>query len=96
MMLTREDGRHIIKTTCKGINIMTPDVIEYGNIGPLIGYELTRGKGFRSEKIYGLTVRALHPDSTVDDRYDHLGGLYWDLPTVRKHIKTLTTKYGRG
>ena len=46
--------KEIFRSVVKGVNLMTPDVEEYGRVGRYI-YELSTGRAF-DRIIYGVTV----------------------------------------
>lgn len=45
-------------------NIMTPCVERYGKAGPFV-YEISSGRGFHDETIYGFTVLEIMPDGSI-------------------------------
>lgn len=47
--------QELFKQAVKGKNVMTPDVIRYGQTGKHV-FELSEGTGFDGQPIYGVTV----------------------------------------
>lgn len=50
----------------KGHNFMTPDIVRRGRVGPYV-YELSTGRGFGNEPIWGVTVHDTRTDTRADD-----------------------------
>jgi hypothetical protein len=59
-------ARQIIQKEFNGANnFMTPDVLGYERIGKNIAVELSKGRGFQHEPIYGVTFVVVKPDGST-------------------------------
>ena len=83
-MVILKEIKFLFKTKFKDNNIMTPDVIGYGNRGKY-AYELSTGEGFGGETIYGITVIDIY---TQEHNHD-LSGMYPSMEKVSLALKLL-------
>lgn len=77
------------KTYNDSKNFMTPYVIGYGvlSIDNHIVFELSQGKDFEENNIYGVTVTDGQTRFFDDNR------VFWEFTEAMKHIKALLKKY---
>lgn len=70
--MTQEEIQQLFEETLKGKNIMTPNIIEFGEVGDNYNlvYELSEGTGFSGEPVFGVTVLEVLDDGTVKRRSD--------------------------
>ncbi len=74
-------------------NFMTPDVIRVGKIARDVAYELSAGRGFDNEPIYGVSiVRILDHDEPVTEREYDLSGLFHSRLAAEERIADLTQR----
>lgn len=69
----------------KDKNLLTPNFIEYGRAGRFV-YEITSGRGFNEEHIYGVTV--------VETGVGHLHDLskcFYSLKAARDYASSLVS-----
>lgn len=81
-----------------GKNFMTPNFLAFGTIRPEqdgfgVFYELSSGRGFAHEKIWGLTVVRTYPWGTR--RLYRLSTCYHSRSRVHRTIAELKEKLGR-
>lgn len=69
----------------KGKNFMTPDIITYGKKGKFY-YELSEGRGFNHEPIFGVTIRDENGERFDPDR----SKLCHSLTEAKNYIECLT------
>lgn len=68
----------------KSNNFMTPDVIKYGKIGQSLAYELSSGKGFTGNTIYGLSFA-----HETEGRKNDLSTCLHSIKEVENYIESL-------
>jgi hypothetical protein len=86
----------IFRITCKGRNFMTPDIIQRRELAPNVAYELSEGRGIWSEKLYGVTVRAVDSQGCEDKRYASLSTCCHDRQGASNYINDLHEKAREG
>ncbi len=69
----------------KGRNFMTPDIIEYGHTKNGLKYELSEGRGFNNDKIFGVTVGNKLSTEVDHDKSD----MFYSLQDARDYINTI-------
>ena len=90
------NAKEIIRKEYKNSkNFMTPTVLEIDWIvKDKVAYEISKGKGFEHETIYGLSVVKLHEDGTTErchnfsDCYCSRGELRRKIESIRKELET--------
>ena len=75
-------------------NFMTPDVLEVGKLHPCVAFEVSKGRGFEHEPIYGVSVVRLRCDGTTK-RLTRLSELFFSRRQADWHVYTLRTRYAR-
>ncbi len=68
-------------------NLITPDVIKYGQISDKIVYEFSRGNSFDRGTLYGLTFLEFS-DGSVERRFD-LDACFYSKREAEIYIKEL-------
>jgi hypothetical protein len=69
-MNMNETAEEIWKRHVKGVNIMTPDALDYIRTDDDLLIELAEGTDFSGNAIYGVSVRRYNED---DDSIEHTG-----------------------
>ena len=80
-----------------GKNFMTPRVIRVGKVGRYRAFELSSGRGFANETIYGVSVVDFDPDTReTRRRTDLMAGCFTTLSKAEYHIEQLKLDYQEG
>ena len=88
-VVVKMTAKQIINKEYKGKkNFMTPEVLSYGNISNNVAYEISTGRGFDNEKIYGLSIVKLNDDGSTKRMTDH-SGCFSSMYEVDKRIENL-------
>ena len=66
-------------------NFMTPDVLEVGKLHPCVAFEVSKGRGFDDELIYGVSVVRLRCDGTTK-RLTRLSELFFSRRQADWHV----------
>lgn len=69
-------------------NFMTPEVLEYGMLGPNVAYEISKGTGFTNDTIYGLSIVKQNADGTTK-RLTDMSGCEQSMGKVRQRMISL-------
>lgn len=69
-------------------NFMTPNVVKYGKLDKDTAFELSSGRGFKGETIYGLTVVKNISGSVVKD-FDN-SGCFFNISDVEYRLGVLS------
>ncbi len=79
--------KEIFQETFKGKNMMTPDIIKFGESGGFI-FELSEGTGFNREPIFGVTVLELTEGEAPKRRSD-LSQMFHNLTEAKDFAENL-------
>lgn len=90
-------AEQIIKQEYEGCkNFMTPHVIRYGKIRSqtkhckkVVAYELSSGRGFRDNTIYGVSVVSWDPITNTTERMTKLSDCFGSLRKAEDYIEIL-------
>lgn len=88
-MRTQSEMGGIFSAIIKGKNLMTPELVRYGQAGPYI-YELTTGAGMDRQPIWGVTV----VDPRDNSRPAGLSRCCFSLAEVEEYTELLATADG--
>jgi len=90
MRLNKSNIKRYFKAMFKGLNVLTPDLLDYGSQDDLI-YEITEGTDYLNRKILGITFLQL-TDQGPKYRHD-LGKCFTeknaDLRYINEYLKDL-------
>ena len=70
-------------------NFMTPDVLRVGLAGDDMAWELSQGRGFEGETIWGVSVVIELDDGTTDRPLEPFSQLFHSRAKAEAHIQAL-------
>ena len=77
-------------------NFMTPHIVGYGKINCNVAYELSSGRGFENDTIYGVTVLSFNPKKqTTRSLHDASKGGFSSKVKAESYIGGLVNKFKR-
>lgn len=70
-------------------NFMTPDILRVGLAGDRMAWELSKGRGFEGETIWGVSVVIENDDGTTDRPLEPFSQLFHSRAKAEAHISAL-------
>jgi hypothetical protein len=92
-MTTLTARQIILKEFGNSRNLITPTVLEVGNISDNTAYEISKGTGIIHDWVYGVTIVDYDPETNTTTRRDHEqengSCMFYSLGDAQEYIRQL-------
>ena len=75
------------------VNFMTPEIIERGKLDKFSAYELSRGKDFSGNYMWGVTVCSYIPETDEKIRYRNISRCFFNRSEALEYIDYLKENF---